>query len=184
MVVRVAGLAYQKGFGGHFHNDNARRACCATSPAWSSPARPAATTPRRCCAPAWPPRRSTAPCRVFLEPIALYHTRDLHEPDDDGWLDPYAPPERWETEHVPIGRGRTYGDGRDLTIVTFANGVPMSLRVARRLERRGVSQPGCSTCAGWLRCRSTTCFARHRRTGRVLVVDETRRSGGRRPRAC
>ena len=25
MVVRVAGLAYQKGFGGHFHNDNARR---------------------------------------------------------------------------------------------------------------------------------------------------------------
>ena len=22
MVVRVAGLAYQKGFGGHFHNDN------------------------------------------------------------------------------------------------------------------------------------------------------------------
>ena len=23
MVVRVAGLAYQKGFGGHFHNDNA-----------------------------------------------------------------------------------------------------------------------------------------------------------------
>ncbi len=23
MVVRIAGLAYQKGFGGHFHNDNA-----------------------------------------------------------------------------------------------------------------------------------------------------------------
>ena len=22
MVVRIAGLAYQKGFGGHFHNDN------------------------------------------------------------------------------------------------------------------------------------------------------------------
>ena len=22
MVVRVPGLAYQKGFGGHFHNDN------------------------------------------------------------------------------------------------------------------------------------------------------------------
>ena len=23
MVVRIAGLGYQKGFGGHFHNDNA-----------------------------------------------------------------------------------------------------------------------------------------------------------------
>ncbi len=30
---------------------------------------------------------------VFLEPIALYHTRDLHEPGDGGWLAPYAPPD-------------------------------------------------------------------------------------------
>ncbi len=33
MVVRVAGLGYQKGFGGHFHNDNASPSC-ATSPGW------------------------------------------------------------------------------------------------------------------------------------------------------
>ena len=32
MVVRIAGYGYQKGFGGHFHNDDAV-ACCATSPA-------------------------------------------------------------------------------------------------------------------------------------------------------
>ncbi len=30
MVVRIAGYGYQKGFGGHFHNDNASP-CCATS---------------------------------------------------------------------------------------------------------------------------------------------------------
>ena len=34
LVVRIAGYGYQKGFGGHFHNDNARRPCCATSPGW------------------------------------------------------------------------------------------------------------------------------------------------------
>ena len=54
-----------------------RSACCATSPDWSSPARPAPTTPRRCCAPASPPRSPTATVSVFLEPIALYHRRDL-----------------------------------------------------------------------------------------------------------
>ncbi len=27
---------------------------------------------------------------VFLEPIALYHTRDLHAEGDNGWLAPYA----------------------------------------------------------------------------------------------
>ena len=39
---------------------------------------------------------------------------------------------------MPLGRGRTYGSGHDLTLVTFANGLPMSLRVARRLAERGV----------------------------------------------
>ena len=39
---------------------------------------------------------------------------------------------------MPIGRARTYGDGTDLTILTFANGLRMSLRVARRLESCGI----------------------------------------------
>jgi len=59
LVVRVQGLAYQKGFGGHFHNDNAL-GVCATSRAWWWPARRTRRTPRRCCAPAWPRQRSTA----------------------------------------------------------------------------------------------------------------------------
>ena len=40
------------------------------------------------------------------------------------------------------------------------------------------SARGCSTCAGSRRCRSRTSSARPRATGRVLVVDETRASGG------
>ncbi len=35
-----------------------------------------------------------------------------------------------------------------------------------------------STCAGWRRCRSTTSLREATATGRVLVVDETRRTGG------
>lgn len=40
--------------------------------------------------------------------------------------------------HVPIGEGRSYGSGSDLTLVTFGNGLRMSLRVARRLADVGV----------------------------------------------
>ena len=48
---------------------------------------------------------------VFLEPIALYHTRDLHEPGDDGWLAPYAAAAALGAAHVPVGHARGYGGG-------------------------------------------------------------------------
>ena len=104
------GLAYQKGFGGHFHNDNAV-AVLRDIPGLvvAVPARgdDAAAMLRTCLAAA---DIDGSVC-VFLEPIALYHTRDLYEPGDGGWLCPYAAPEPWADAHVPIGRGRTYGDG-------------------------------------------------------------------------
>ena len=49
-------------------------------------ARRGRTTRRRCSSPAPSRRRSTGRVCVFLEPIALYHTRDLHEEGDDGWV--------------------------------------------------------------------------------------------------
>jgi 2-oxoisovalerate dehydrogenase E1 component len=176
MVVRIAAYAYQKGFGGHFHNDNAIGAL-RDIPGLiiASPARPddAAAMLRTCVAAASADGRVCA----FLEPIALYHTRDLHEEGDGRWLAPYAPPDHWQDGHIPVGRGRTYGEGNDLTIVTFANGVRMSLRVARRLERAGVR---CRVLdLRWLAplpLDDLLCEAAA--TGRVLVVDETRRTGG------
>jgi 2-oxoisovalerate dehydrogenase E1 component len=78
---------------------------------------------------------------------------------------------------VPIGRARTYGDGTDLTIVTFGNGVPMSLRVARRLENAGVSTRVVDM--RWLAPLPVADIMREANaTGRTLVVDETRASGG------
>ncbi|MEU8271660.1 thiamine pyrophosphate-dependent enzyme, partial [Sphaerisporangium sp. NPDC049002] len=140
MVVRVAAYAYQKGFGGHFHNDNSV-AALRDIPGLvvASPARPddAAAMLRTCVAAA----RADGEVCVFLEPIALYNTRDLIDEGDNGWLTPYAPPSRWAETHVPIGSGRAYGDGRDLTIVTFGNGVRMSLRAAIRLTAEGYGCP-------------------------------------------
>ncbi|MGW6374551.1 thiamine pyrophosphate-dependent enzyme [Rhodococcus sp. NPDC055112] len=176
MVVRVAGYGYQKGFGGHFHNDDAV-AVLRDIPGLvvASPARPedAAAMLRTCVAAA---KTEGAVC-VFLEPIALYHERDLHETGDEGWLARYEGPGRWVTTHVPVGSGRTHGDGTDLTIVTFGNGLRMSLRVARRLRTRGLDARVFDL--RWLAPLPVADLLREARvTGRVLVVDETRRSGG------
>ena len=176
MVVRIAAYGYQKGFGGHFHNDNAVGVLRdVPGLVIASPSRPddAAAMLRTCVAAA----KANGTVSVFLEPIALYHTRDLHEEDDGLWLAPYSAPAGWAAGHVPIGRGRTHGDGRDLTIVTFGNGVPMSLRVARRLALRGVTARVLDL--RWLAPLPVEDIMREAAvTGRVLVVDETRRSGG------
>ena len=170
MVVRVAGYGYQKGFGGHFHNDNAVGALRdIPGIVVASPSRPddAAAMMRTCAAAA----QSAGAVCVFLEPIALYHVRDLYADGDDAWLAPYP------AEAVPIGRARTYGDGADLTIVTFGNGVPMSLRVARRLEHAGVSTR--IVDLRWLAPLPVVDIVREANaTGHTLVVDETRASGG------
>ena len=73
MVVRIAGYGYQKGFGGHFHNDDSV-AVLRDIPGLviASPARPddAAAMLRTCVAAA---KVDGSVC-AFLEPIALYHT--------------------------------------------------------------------------------------------------------------
>ncbi len=60
MVVRIAGLGYQKGFGGHFHNDNGVAALRDIPGLVDRLPGHGRTTPRRCCGPAWPPPRRTA----------------------------------------------------------------------------------------------------------------------------
>ena len=108
---------------------------------------------------------------VFLEPIALYHTRDLHEDGDELWLG--AP----GTEHVPVGAAYTHRGGDDLTIVTWANGLRMSLRVARRLLERGIGVNVVDL--RWLApLPMDEVLHEATATGRALVVDETRRTGG------
>ena len=176
LVVRIAGLAYQRGFGGHFHNDNSV-AVLRDIPGLviASPGHPmdAAAMLRSCVAAAV----VDGTVSVFLEPIALYHTRDLHEPGDGGWTAAYVPPAQWAKAHVPIGELRVARDGDDVVIVTWANGLHLSLRAARRLAARGV---GCRILdLRWLAPLPIEAVVRHAtEIGRVLVVDETRTTGG------
>ncbi|MFF3854740.1 thiamine pyrophosphate-dependent enzyme [Micromonospora sp. NPDC002575] len=178
MVVRVPGLAYQEGFGGHFHNDNSL-AVLRDVPGLviAVPARPddAAAMVRTCLASA---AVDGSVC-VLVEPIALYHTRDLYAEGDGEWLADYAEPGAWAAGHAPVGRARVYGVGsaEDVTIVTFGNGVPMSLRAAAALADEGVGSRVVDL--RWLAPLPVTDIVREASlTGRVLVVDETRRSGG------
>ncbi|CRZ15110.1 dehydrogenase E1 component subunit alpha/beta [Mycolicibacterium neworleansense] len=170
MVVRIAGLGYQKGFGGHFHNDDSIAAIRdIPGVVIACPARPddAAAMLHTCVAAT---KTAGAVC-VYLEPIALYHTKDLYTDGDQQWLAAYP------SQPVRIGAARTHGDGADLTILTFGNGLWMSLRVARRLERAGIAARVVDL--RWLSPLPVEDMLREAEaTGRVLIVDETRRTGG------
>ncbi|HET6397867.1 MAG TPA: thiamine pyrophosphate-dependent enzyme [Pseudoxanthomonas sp.] len=174
MVVRIAGLGYQRGFGGHFHNDNsitALRDIPGLVVGCPSRGDDAAAMLRTLAALAKVDGRVS----VFLEPIALYMTKDLHEPGDGQWLFPYPAPD----QAMPLGEGRVYGEGHDdLVIITYGNGVPMSLRAARRIE----AAHGWKTRVvdlRWLVPLNEE-FIRAQAAGarRLLVVDEGRRSAG------
>jgi 2-oxoisovalerate dehydrogenase E1 component len=176
LVVRIQGLAYQKGFGGHFHNDNGLgvlRDIPGIVVACPAHPRDAPALLRTCLAAA---AVDGSVC-VVVEPIALYHERDLMEPGDGGWLAPYPSPADWRRQHVPIGRAATWGDGEDLTIATFGNGLRMSLRVAERLRSEGVGVRVVDL--RWLvPLPVEDVLAQARVTGRLLLVDEGRASGG------
>jgi 2-oxoisovalerate dehydrogenase E1 component len=117
---------------------------------------------------------------AFLEPIALYHERDLHEPKDDGWLFDYPPPDGTRASVLLPGEVGVYGETHsEFLIVSYANGLRLSLRAARTLEREHGLAPRVLDLR-WLNPLPLEAVRRHARTcgGRVLVVDECRATGG------
>lgn len=172
MVVRIAGLGYQKGFGGHFHNDNSiavLRDIPGLILACPSNGADAAMMLRECVRLAREEQRLV----VFLEPIALYPMRDLVQSGDGGWLTLYPKP----SERIGLGEVGQHGAGEDVAIVSFANGAYLSRQAQQQLEQEGIhtrvidlrwlsplpEEAILNAVAG---CRS------------VLIVDETRRTGG------
>ncbi|MGD8688604.1 MAG: thiamine pyrophosphate-dependent enzyme [Gammaproteobacteria bacterium] len=174
MVMRIASLAYQKGFGGHFHNDNsftALRDIPGLVIACPSRGDDAAMMLRTLAALAKVDGRVCA----FLEPIALYMTKDLYEDKDGEWLFEYPEPDR----AIPLGEGRVYHPkAKDLLIITYGNGVPMSLRATREIEKRTKKKVRILDLR-WLKPLNAEQIAEHASSaGAVLVVDEGRRTGG------
>lgn len=130
MVIRIAGLGYQKGFGGHFHNDNSLavfRDIPGLILAVPSNGADAVGMLRECVRLAQEEQRVV----VFVEPIALYMTRDLHAEGDGLWTSAYAAP--GEAKPIRLGELGVHGDGTDLAIVTYGNGYYLSRQAEKLL---------------------------------------------------
>ncbi|MGC1181342.1 dehydrogenase E1 component subunit alpha/beta [Legionella sp.] len=171
MVIRIASLAYQKGFGGHFHNDNSIAVlrdlpgvivCCPSN------GQDAAKMLRTCMRLAYEEGRII----VFLEPIALYMTKDLNKPGDNGWLFNYPALH----EVIELGEVGVYGEGSTV-ILTYANGYYLSRQAAKVLQEEYNINVKIIDLR-WLSPLPEAAILKEiAQAKKVLIVDEGRQSG-------
>jgi 2-oxoisovalerate dehydrogenase E1 component len=173
MVVRIAGLPYQKGFGGHFHNDNSL-AVLTDIPgiivACPSNAADAPAMLRECVRLAHEDGRVV----VFVEPIALYHMTDLAAPGDNGWAADYVAPS--EAQKMAFGAPYQHGKGSQLAIITYGNGYYLSRQAEAELRDAGIDLRIIDL--RWLHPLNDNAIVDAvADCARILIVDESRRSG-------
>jgi len=171
MVLRIAGLGYQKGFGGHFHNDNSLavlRDIPGLIIACPSDGADAVKMLRECLRLAREEQRVV----VFIEPIALYPMRDLHRAKDGGWMMTYPPVD----DNIAFGKVGVFGGGTDLAIVTYGNRRYLSTQSQAELEARGVNT--CIIDLRWLAPLPIEAVLEATKgCNHVLIVDECRGTG-------
>jgi len=171
MVLRIAGLGYQKGFGGHFHNDNSLavlRDIPGLIIACPSNGADAAMMLRECIRLAREEQRVV----VFVEPIALYPMRDLHDAGDGVWMQTYPAPDR----RIALGEIAVAGDGTDLAIVSYANGYYLSTQAAKALKVLGINVRVIDM--RWLApLPEQSLLDAVKECTNILIVDECRRTG-------
>ncbi len=133
MIIRIASLPYQRGFGGHFHNDNAiavLRDIPGLIIACPSNGHDAVLMLREAVRLANDEQRIIA----FLEPIALYMSRDLHDEKDGKWACDYPAPD--SAEKIILGDIKQNGEGTDLCIISYGNGYHLSCKAAKELQKQ------------------------------------------------
>lgn len=172
MVIRIAGLAYQKGFGGHFHNDNSLavlRDIPGVIIACPSNGADAAKMLRECVRLAYEEQRVVA----FIEPIALYMTKDLYQAGDNQWLFEYPPLE----EKIALDEIGVYGKSDELAIVTYGNGYYLSRQAAQELaEKYNITVKVIDL--RWIAPVPEQALLKEiKDCKRVLIVDECRKTG-------
>lgn len=171
MVIRISALGYQKGFGGHFHNDNSIaviRDIPGVIIACPSDGAEAACMLREAHRLAREEQRVV----VFLEPIALYPMRDLLEAGDGGWMRSYPAPD----QHIKLGEVGVHGDGADLAIVTYGNGHYLSRQAQHDLSKQGIATRVIDL--RWLAPLPQEALVNAIGDRPVLIVDECRHTGG------
>ena len=171
MVLRIAGLGYQKGFGGHFHNDNSLavlRDIPGIVIACPSDGAEAAMMLREAVRLAREEQRVV----VFIEPIALYPMRDLHEAKDGAWMRSYPSPD----QRIALGDVGVHGEGTDLAIVTYGNGRYLSTQAQAELHNQGINARVIDL--RWLApLPKDALLAATKECSRILIVDECRTTG-------
>ncbi len=172
MLLRIAGLGYQKGFGGHFHNDNSL-AVLRDIPGLIVACPNRASEAILMFREALRLVRQEQRLVVFLEPIALYATKDLYETGDNGWLDGYPDTE----ETVDFGTVQVIGDGTDVALISYGNGAYLCQQAAKELaEKHGISARVINI--RWLvPLPEQSIHAAIQGCTKILIVDECRRSG-------
>ncbi len=174
MVIRIAGLGYQKGFGGHFHNDNSLnifRDIPGLVLACPSSGADAVEMMRECVRLAREEQRLV----IFIEPIALYMTRDLHCEGDGLWTDLYRPPQ--QAQPIALGQLGQHGTGTQLCILSYGNGYYLSLQAAKiLLDEHGIQLRVIDL--RWLApLNEAAILEQVRACEQLLIVDECRRTG-------
>lgn len=173
MVVRIAGLAYQKGFGGHFHNDNSFavfRDIPGLIIACPSNGADAVEMMRASVRLAQEQQRMV----IFLEPIAMYMTKDLHQEGDGLWTFEYKPP-ALENGDIDLGV-KVAGTGNELCILTYGNGNYLSRQAQAKLAEQGIDARVVDL--RWLApLDETGILAQVNNCKHVLIVDECRQTG-------
>lgn len=111
---------------------------------------------------------------VFIEPIALYHTTDLHQPEDGGWTAPYLAPD--QDKVIALGALGQFGNGTELAIITYGNGYFLSRQAASVLEADGINLRIIDL--RWLHpLNAEAIVAAVADCQKILIVDECRKSG-------
>jgi 2-oxoisovalerate dehydrogenase E1 component len=173
MVIRIAGLAYQKGFGGHFHNDNSFavfRDIPGLIIACPSNGEDAVAMMRASVRLAQEQQRMV----VFLEPIALYMAKDLHQEGDGLWTSEYVPPAQASTD-IDMGV-KVAGAGKQLCILTYGNGNYLSRQAQAKLADQGIDSRVVDL--RWLApLDEQGILAQVNDCENILIVDECRQTG-------
>ena len=172
MVIRIAGLAYQKGFGGHFHNDNSLtvfRDIPGIILACPSNGADAVRMFRTAIKESYKNGRIV----VFIEPIALYMVKDLHKSKDNKWCFKYPD----IGDELELGEFVTYGEGNALTIISYGNGLYHSLRAQPDIEKKIKNKIKIIDLC-WLSDISIENILKEiGESNKILIVDECRSTG-------